>query len=288
MQYYLVFLTASMGIVTTKLLLVKTVEDNTKHDEGVDPVNPEEEGAMSSVSGDITTDNKQLQRYCHNMENMTDNNHETQNFTTALCRFPGKSRKKEQDYSASASQDQDYRLVLLVMNGGFKKTIGIIRNQQIMKIPYLGKQFTISFVLLLQPTQPTGWWKSILHFTTGGNCCNPGSRIPGIFIKDYLLMIQLDHIEYQSTTIIKHNRLVAIKLNQIPVNGKYVFTIGVDTDVKGDPNRHHVPFQYHDYKVVFSRVNSKPQIFKDVNAYAGDPWHHRANGYISNLQYNTE
>ena len=41
---------------------------------------------------------------------------------------------------------------------------------------------TISISFLLLATQPSSNWRSIFHFTNGGNCCSVGQRIPALFI----------------------------------------------------------------------------------------------------------
>ena len=92
-------------------------------------------------------------------------------------------------------------------------------------IPTWGKEFAISFILLLQPKGTKGW-KNILHFTTGQNFGSPGSgaRVPGIFLRDSnLLHITMDNdhqLTYDTTSVIKNNKFLAIQISQRLENDK--------------------------------------------------------------------
>ena len=103
--------------------------------------------------------------------------------------------------------------------------IGFVQNKLIVTIPTWEKEFTLSFILLLQPKGTKGW-KSILHFTTGENFGSPGSgrRVPGIFLHDSnKLQITMDddqQLIYDTTSVIKHNKFVAIKISQRLENNK--------------------------------------------------------------------
>ena len=97
--------------------------------------------------------------------------------------------------------------------------IPIIKNQLIDTIPKWGKEFSISFILLLQPRGIKGW-KNILHFTaTGqdyGRYPGHGSRVPlvGLHDDDWLHITMDNAISYNNKTVVKPNKFLAIKIEQ--------------------------------------------------------------------------
>ena len=97
--------------------------------------------------------------------------------------------------------------------------IPITKNQLIDTIPKWGKEFSISFVLLLKPRGIKGW-QNILHFTATGQNWGAypghGSRVPLVGLHDdNLLHITMDNaITYNDKTVVKHNKFLAIKIEQ--------------------------------------------------------------------------
>ena len=68
-----------------------------------------------------------------------------------------------------------------------------------------------------------------------------------------------------------------------------MFTVGVSSDIRSDLPRHKVPpCQFIKYTTVLRKENKNAKEFKNVKLYAGDPWHHSANGYITNFKYITD
>ena len=61
----------------------------------------------------------------------------------------------------------------------------IEKNQKITTLPYLGKQFSVSFQLLFRYFPTVNPYESVLHLTVGPNAGSLGSRIPGIWATKY-------------------------------------------------------------------------------------------------------
>ena len=101
------------------------------------------------------------------------------------------------------------------------KGIGFWQNHKITVLPYLGREFRIQFKMVIQP-RSTGW-RSVLHFTTGGNF----PRIPAVFIGDNNLL-NIHHIHNlrdqkltnNNKKVVKHNKPVGIEIRQELRNDK--------------------------------------------------------------------
>ena len=94
-------------------------------------------------------------------------------------------------------------------------------------IPKWGKEFTISFILLLQPSGIKGW-SNILHLTATGQNYGlypgHGSRIPLVGLRDdKMLHITMDNdvqLTYDDMTLVKHDKFLAIQIQQRLENNK--------------------------------------------------------------------
>ena len=51
------------------------------------------------------------------------------------------------------------------------------------EIPYIGKEFLISFELFINSITEEEW-QNVIHITTGGNSDKMGDRIPGVWVTD--------------------------------------------------------------------------------------------------------
>jgi hypothetical protein len=60
--------------------------------------------------------------------------------------------------------------------------MGIRINNLVTTLPFIGKEYKISFDLLVSKFQVSGYYRSIIHFTTGINHGKHGIRNPGIWI----------------------------------------------------------------------------------------------------------
>ena len=57
----------------------------------------------------------------------------------------------------------------------------IVRDQKIDELASIGKQFIVTFELLLTNVETAGW-TSVIHFTTGGDGGAYGERAPALYI----------------------------------------------------------------------------------------------------------
>ena len=150
----------------------------------------------------------------------------------------------------------------------FGKQTPITKKKLITTLTVLPKQFEISFNFY--PTKWVGGWTNIIHFTTGPNCCAPGSRIPGIFPSKGKVAINFalnGNGNYQVwTPKLALKKWVNIKLNQRREGKNYVYRV------------------YLNNKVLKTIVNKKPQDFKNVKVYVSDVWHANQAGLIKNLR----
>merc|ERR1712002_251879 len=64
-------------------------------------------------------------------------------------------------------------------------TIPIVKDKlyEHYQIPYIGKEFLISFELYINSISEEEW-QNVLHITTGDNIGKMGDRIPGVWVTD--------------------------------------------------------------------------------------------------------
>ena len=85
-------------------------------------------------------------------------------------------------------------------------------------IPNWGKEFTISFILLLHPNGYKGWDNILCFKATNQNYGSPGSRVPLVGIRDDKMLhitMNNDHqLTYNNMTVVKHDKFLAIQIQQ--------------------------------------------------------------------------
>ena len=59
--------------------------------------------------------------------------------------------------------------------------IAIQRNNLLTTLPYIAEEYKISFELFITK-HIVDDWRSVIHFSTGGNYGKYGDRIPGLYI----------------------------------------------------------------------------------------------------------
>ena len=97
------------------------------------------------------------------------------------------------------------------------------KNNLVKTFSKWGPDFAIQFEfkILKRPAE----WHSVLHLTTGENCCNKGSRIPGIFLNSdgqgtYMyLTIAMTGKEKTKKYWLDLNKWLSMELNQ--KNGQF-------------------------------------------------------------------
>jgi hypothetical protein len=70
-----------------------------------------------------------------------------------------------------------------------REEMSIRKNNLITTLPFIGKEYKISFDLFVSKFQVSGYHRSVIHFTTGGNHGKYGDRTPGIWIINKKLSI---------------------------------------------------------------------------------------------------
>ena len=64
-----------------------------------------------------------------------------------------------------------------------------------------------------------------------------------------------------------------------------MFSVALNTKVRGDPSKHQASCDMIQYTTVFNKENKNAAVFKNVKVYAGDPWHHPTNGYMTHFKH---
>ena len=76
-------------------------------------------------------------------------------------------------------------IILGVLQG---PELDLKKNQLITVVPYIGREYTITFDLYLNSYQYHNW-SSILHFTRSGDYGNYGDRNPAVWISDHRIHV---------------------------------------------------------------------------------------------------
>ena len=113
-----------------------------------------------------------------------------------------------------------------------KDEIVLQRNKLLTVLPYLGREFKISFDLFITKYGTPKWnyyysrlalaW-SIIHFTLGGDMENEGDRIPGIFIypKTKVCQIWMNwNIIHDVKTELQEKKWINFEISQTLINKK--------------------------------------------------------------------
>ena len=125
------------------------------------------------------------------------------------------------------------------------------------------KKLSISFYLKMKNTW--GEWRNIFHFTTGGDCCGIGQRIPAVWVipNSYEL-----HIRFSTNA--NGNDGINTNANLGP-NKSYLITLVFDGD----------NFTYYidnaKTKNTYSGIKSRS---RDTQLYIGDPYYNSNGGVL--------
>merc|ERR1712048_959724 len=148
----------------------------------------------------------------------------------------------------------------------------------IKTMPRMGKEWGLRFEI--RPSSFSNGWKSILHLTTGGNCCKIGQRIPAFFwhTNKGNANQRSMHITFHrdgagnaivNSPLLAKNRWAKIKMSQRKVSNKYIISIQVNG------------------KRIYTKENRSPRTFKNVKVYASDPYTPEAQGTLRRLKIPT-
>ena len=142
----------------------------------------------------------------------------------------------------------------------------LIRNNPIAVVS--GKaDYRLSFDIV--PTDTVPVWSSILHFTTGTDCCDFGSRSPAIWF--HPSTTQLAYSIGDST----NGNWVVYTTAALPLNSRTNVTL----ECKGNDVKLTVG------EKVYTATQPTYRYTGNLIVYAGDPWYEAAKAVISNLDY---
>jgi len=143
------------------------------------------------------------------------------------------------------------------------------RGLLLATLPFIGKQFSISFELFINQfgSYP---WQNVLHLTKGENAHEYGNRVP-------LVAVTPDKQLHVTSAIsgnwngggdikgLQQGRWIKVAITQTYYRGTFLFEVFVDGSRK------------------MMKENSKPKRFSNIKVYASDPWHVAVNGKIRRL-----
>jgi len=116
-------------------------------------------------------------------------------------------------------------------------------------------------------------WSNLLHFTTGNNCCDLGTRAPGIWFAPNTVQVFAIHVGHKNDG----DWAARPQSDSVQINSKISFKLvcsGQNITVTiGNSN--------------FSYSHDSDRYAGPVSVYSGDPWHPSANILIENLSYIT-
>ncbi|XP_065664920.1 uncharacterized protein LOC136086642 [Hydra vulgaris] len=131
----------------------------------------------------------------------------------------------------------------------------------------LETSFAVSFTLKLNNF--SDGFRSVLHLTTGENNEKYGDRIPGVWIYYKMLHVAFaingNQNHYLFSKPLTLGEWTVFQIRQSVASGKTIFEV------------------YVNFEKVYEVENLKPQEFKNVKVYAGDPWYEAQDGYIGNI-----
>ncbi|XP_065656134.1 uncharacterized protein LOC136081827 isoform X2 [Hydra vulgaris] len=146
----------------------------------------------------------------------------------------------------------------------------VIKDNLITTLSSLEKAYIVSFKI--KPNSYSLGWKNVIHLTIDKDVGKYGERIPAAWFLDdgsgrlaIASAINGNGNYYFITQPLLLNEWSSIQINQVKLNGVYIFTC------------------YLNGVVIHSVENTKPQTFINVKVYAADPWYPPQNCSIKDL-----
>merc|ERR1719450_223965 len=157
----------------------------------------------------------------------------------------------------------------------FESQTSLTKSIQVSTLHILKKVYDIS--VEVYPTSfPRGSWTSIFHMTTSGNIDVYGSRIPGIWF--YPLSKASTKNRILVCNAIDGNKNYCVGSAYLPL--KQWVKVRVTQQLEGSKYVYRV---FINDKQIFTKVNTQPREFRNVNVYAADPWYAAQPGYIRSV-----
>ena len=145
---------------------------------------------------------------------------------------------------------QEFNFIYLV------NALNIKKDQLIHTFQEWGPKYKVEFDITVW--KQYGNWQNVFHFTTDGDCCNLGQRIPLLRVKSKTFRIE---------SSVNDNGNYANEFNF--ELGKYYNIVIKQYEEQKDIWKYEVKING---QIRVSATNDNPQTFKDVKFYAGDNW----------------
>ncbi|XP_065651452.1 uncharacterized protein LOC136079548 isoform X2 [Hydra vulgaris] len=148
----------------------------------------------------------------------------------------------------------------------------IQKSKLITRLSFLDKTFSISFMIKpISFKSNKDVWCNIIHLTIYDDCCIYGERIPGVWVYQSSLLYIFFPLSGNANYVIGPQPLSlnvwsSLLILQTELNGDYIFTV------------------YLNDQIIHNGINTQPQVFKNVQVYASDPWYEALDGYIKDFK----
>ena len=136
----------------------------------------------------------------------------------------------------------------------------------------LERGYTIS--LDIKPIGFEAGWGSILHATTGANCCGYGQRTPGIWFHPNTNQLHI------CSPVNGNGNLC---YDSAPLSTKTFTRVVVRQIQRGATKRYHYEIWINGQRKV-DVVNTRTSKFRNVKYFVGDPWHASAKAELRNIK----
>merc|ERR1719222_102057 len=152
--------------------------------------------------------------------------------------------------------------------------IKLEKNKQLDELPYIGKEFAVSFELFLDSYPASDVpFANVVHLTLGENMVKMGDRIPAMWIRPTKEIHVASAVSGQHSSAasypVESGKWVKVEINQKLVDGKYMFEVLIN----GESKR--------------SDENTTPAKYDNIKVFAGDDWYPAADGKIRNIRIAT-
>ncbi|XP_065640653.1 uncharacterized protein LOC100210655 isoform X2 [Hydra vulgaris] len=138
------------------------------------------------------------------------------------------------------------------------------KNNLVAVLSKLEQSFDIYFDLKLNNF--SDGFRSVIHLTIGEDNSKYGDRIPGIWISNQMLLVAFainnNKNEYFESKPLQRGQWINIHIRQHAKSGRASYTLYINNEI------------------VYTVQNLHPQVFTNVQVYAGDPWSEVQDGSI--------
>ena len=153
-------------------------------------------------------------------------------------------------------------------------SINVKKNQQISELPSIGKEYDISFELLIT-NFGTDAFQNVIHFTLGENAAKYGDRNPAVWVTKQNKLCISSAISgnknyfgpaLEIPTVLETGKWIKIQISQTLVDGKVC---------KKYYHDHYNYHQHHHYCDNYNPIHIQPRLELDINWFKHQPIHHK-------------